>query len=86
MKVCEGGRDSRSPPLRGRCPAGQRGAVKELNFSILRQGPAHLPFARIDAQSSIAIYFPHNGCVLARVAIVRTKADNGSSQIQGEKP
>ncbi|WP_208866471.1 hypothetical protein, partial [Mesorhizobium sanjuanii] len=55
--------------------------------SLNPRGDNHiLPFAAIDAPPSIAIYFLHNGCVLPRVAIDRAKADNASSQIQGEKP
>jgi hypothetical protein len=61
--------------------------AKELNFSILAaKGPAFLPFAAIDAQSSLPLYLPHNGCVSAHVAIGGAKADNAASQIQGEKP
>ncbi|SIT57447.1 conserved hypothetical protein [Mesorhizobium prunaredense] len=62
------------------------GGAKELNFSILAAGTCNLSFAAIDAQSRTALYFPHNGCVFARVAIGRAKADNDASQIQGERP
>ena len=33
LKICEGRRDSRSPPLRGRCPAGQRGATSSASIA-----------------------------------------------------
>ncbi|CAH2403789.1 conserved hypothetical protein [Mesorhizobium ventifaucium] len=59
------------------------GGAKELNLSFLEGA---LPFAGIDAPKSTAIYFPHNGCVSAHVAIGGAKADNAASQIQGEKP
>ncbi|WP_292094243.1 hypothetical protein, partial [Mesorhizobium sp.] len=59
------------------------GGAKELNLSFLEVA---LSFAAIDAPQSTAIYLPHNGCVFARVAIGRAKADNAASQIQGEKP
>jgi len=57
----------------------------ELNLSIRTAAMAIHHFAAIDALPSIAIYFMHNGCVLARVAIRRPKADNAPSQTQGEK-
>ncbi|WP_292615384.1 hypothetical protein, partial [Mesorhizobium sp.] len=63
-----------------------RGGVKESNLSIPQRSTATLPFAGIDAQPRTAIYFPHSGCVFARVAIGRAKADNAASQMQGEKP
>ncbi|CAH2401265.1 hypothetical protein MES5069_280042 [Mesorhizobium escarrei] len=59
------------------------GGAKELNLSFLE---VVLPFAGIDARQSTGLYFLHNGCVSAHVAIGGAKADNAASQIQGEKP
>jgi malonate-semialdehyde dehydrogenase (acetylating)/methylmalonate-semialdehyde dehydrogenase len=48
-------------------------------------GKPTLLFATNNAQLGTVVYFPHNGCVLPRVAFDRAKADNGIITKQGRE-
>jgi hypothetical protein len=75
----------RISPLEGEMSGRTEGGVTKLKPESSFDGGRTLSFATINAQAPTVIYFTHNGCVFARVAIDRAKALNNPITNKGEK-